>query len=80
LSLPVEVVPGEGLVILQRQVPEDLAPFVVLLGVMVDQMGVVVLQEILAVVPEEQPLLMVLEVQEADCPAAAEQQVLVEEY
>jgi hypothetical protein len=59
---------------------EDLAPFVVLLGVMVDQMGVVVLQEILAVVPEEQPLLMVLEVQEADCQAAAEQQVLAAEY
>jgi hypothetical protein len=43
-------------------------------------MEVVVLREHLEVVPEERHLLMEQEAQEADCPAAAEQQVLVEVY
>ena len=64
----------------QLRVQEEQELFVALHGVTVVQMEVVVLREHLEVVPEERHLLMELEAQEADCPAVAEQQVLVEVY
>jgi hypothetical protein len=65
---------------LQLRVQEEQELFVAHHGAMVVQMEEVVLRELQEVVPEERHLLMELEAQEADCPAAAEQQVLVEEY
>ena len=70
---------GAQIILLPQEQAEPVL-FVAHHGVMVVQMEEVVLRELQEVVPEERHLLMELEAQEADCPAAAEQQVLVEEY
>jgi hypothetical protein len=78
--LLVEEEPEGAQVILLPQEQAEPVLFVGHRGAMVALMEEGVQRELQEVVPEERPLLMELEAQEADCPAAAEQQVLVEEY